>query len=264
MIVPLGYIDHESTRGARTRPDDCGSSIGDGALGTQHVERSVRHPSDMSTRHRRAHRKITLCIHTSKRTAGPSIPIADLVETRQCPSTRPRPAMRIPSSRFSSAFKPGDKATASRSRVEGWSTHLWELLTGQSIGLAKWGLTCKNVVEMTTLWALRDSNPRPAGCKDVQGRSSVTQFVAARRIIPGHSGCQAGVTDASATYGDVLTPNCWDASWDENASTSPPGRLASKTVSFRLMGPESMSIERCPPVVPCRVVSAIPTSARCL
>jgi hypothetical protein len=115
-----------------------------------------------------------------------------------------------------------------------------------------------------TQWALRDSNPRPAGCKDLQGRSSVTQFVAARRIIPGHSGCQAGVTDASATYGDVLTPNCWDASWDENASTSPPGRLASKTVSFRLMGPESMSIERCPPVVPCRVVSAIPTSARCL
>jgi hypothetical protein len=64
-------------------------------------------------------------------------------------------------------------------------------------------------------WALRDSNPRPAGCKADQDRGSLGQFIAVRCIVPAHSGCRVGAVATSATDDDALTPNCWDACWDE-------------------------------------------------
>ncbi len=45
--------------------------------------------------------------------------------------------------------------------------------------------------------------------------------VAARRVIPGESGCRVGFSVAPATWCDAMTPVCWDACWDESASKGP-------------------------------------------
>jgi hypothetical protein len=68
-------------------------------------------------------------------------------------------------------------------------------------------------------WALRDSNPRPAGCKATLGRCIWRQPVAARCTISGHTRLPVRSLGAVATRSDTLTPNCWDACWDEIRET---------------------------------------------
>ncbi len=41
------------------------------------------------------------------------------------------------------------------------------------------------------------------------------QSVAARCVVPGQTGCRVSAAGTIATEDDVLTPNCWDACWDE-------------------------------------------------
>ena len=51
------------------------------------------------------------------------------------------------------------------------------------------------------------------------------QLIAVRCIVPGHSGCRVGAVGTIATDGDVLTPNCWDACWDEMPQSGMQNRL---------------------------------------
>ena len=78
----------------------------------------------------------------------------------------------------------------------------------------------------------------------------MTQFVAARRIIPGHSGCQAGVTDASATYRDVLTPNCWGRELGSRCVDEPSWKVGLEDGVVPAYGPESECPSTRLPAVP--------------
>jgi hypothetical protein len=81
---------------------------------------------------------------------------------------------------------------------------------------------------VSRLAAFLHTGAEAAGCKADQSWGSMAQSIAAWCVVPGQTGLSCGAADTIASEDDVLTRNCWDACWDENAairiSQSPPTR----------------------------------------
>jgi len=58
---------------------------------------------------------------------------------------------------------------------------------------------------------------RSPGCKADPHRGSMSQFIAARCVVPGHTACRTGSGRHcdEGRRADLLSPNCWGACWDE-------------------------------------------------
>jgi hypothetical protein len=60
-------------------------------------------------------------------------------------------------------------------------------------------------------WALRDSNPRPAGCKVDTSGCSTADSVAGRCGVPGQSSRRVRASSVFVPNCDAVTHFCWDA-----------------------------------------------------